>query len=151
MMLEPAFRPMVEADVESVLNIEFAAFSHPWSRGIFIDCVKSGYECWLMFLGDQQVGHGVLSAAGDECHLLNLTVKPESQSNGLGGKLLAHLMQQGKERGAETAFLEVRESNQVAIRLYERYGFNEIGRRRGYYPSVGGREDALVMAYLLLD
>ena len=64
-MVEPVFRPMVEADVESVLSIEFAAFSHPWTRGIFLDCVKSGYECWLMFLGDQQVGHGVLSAAGD--------------------------------------------------------------------------------------
>ena len=150
-MDEPVFRPMTEADVESVLNIEFAAFSHPWTRGIFLDCIKSGYECWLMFLGGQQVGHGVLSAAGDECHLLNLTVKPESQSNGLGGKLLDHLMLHGKKRGAETAFLEVRESNHPAIRLYERSGFNEIGRRRDYYPAVGGREDALVMAYTLLD
>ncbi|MFA5679228.1 MAG: ribosomal protein S18-alanine N-acetyltransferase [Pseudomonas sp.] len=150
-MIEPAFRPMTEADVEAVLNVEFAAFSHPWTRGIFLDCVKSGYECWLMYLGDQQVGHGVLSVAGDEAHLLNLTVKPESQSNGLGGKLLAHLIERAGNRGAETVFLEVRESNRPALRLYERFGFNEIGRRRGYYPAVGGREDALVMAYLLLD
>ena len=150
-MIAPHFCRMADADVESVLSIEFAAFSHPWTRGIFLDCIQSGYECWLMFLGDQQVGHGVLSAAGDECHLLNLTVKPQSQSNGLGGKLLEHLMLQGRERGAETAFLEVRESNHPAIRLYERYGFNEIGRRRDYYPAVGGREDALVMAYTLLD
>src|SRR5690554_1205879 len=98
-MGEPTFRPMTEADVEAVLKIEFSAFSHPWTRGIFLDCIKSGYECWLMFLGDQQVGHGVLSAAGDECHLLNLTVKPESQSNGLGGKLLDHLLLQGRQRG----------------------------------------------------
>ena len=150
-MIEPSFRPMTEVDVEAVLNIEFAAFSHPWTRGIFLDCVKSGHECWLMYLGNQQVGHGVLSAAGDESHLLNLTVKPESQSNGLGGRLLAHLMARAHDRGAETAFLEVRESNHPAIRLYERFGFNEIGRRRGYYPAVGGREDALVMAYSLLD
>ena len=150
-MTEPVFQPMKETDVESVLKIEFAAFSHPWTRGIFLDCVQSGYECWLMYLGDQQVGHGVLSAAGDEAHLLNLTVKPESQSNGLGGKLLDHLLQRGKDKGAETVFLEVRESNHAAIHLYERTGFNEIGRRRGYYPAVGGREDALVMAYSLLD
>ena len=150
-MSDPHFRRMTDADVEAVLSIEFAAFSHPWTRGIFLDCIKSGYECWLMFLGDQQVGHGVLSAAGDECHLLNLTVKPQSQSNGLGGKLLEHLMLQGSERGAETAFLEVRESNHPAVRLYERFGFNEIGRRRDYYPAVGGREDALVMAYTLID
>lgn len=150
-MTEPLFRPMTEADVESVLQIEFAAFSHPWTRGIFLDCIKSGYECWLMYVGDQQVGHGVLSAAGDESHLLNLTVKPESQCRGLGGKLLEQLMGQGKARGAETTFLEVRESNHPAIHLYERYGFNEIGRRRDYYPAVGGREDALVMACTLLD
>lgn len=150
-MSEPVFRPMVEEDVEAVLKVEFAAFSHPWTRGIFLDCVKSGYECWMMYLGNQQVGHGVLSAAGDEAHLLNLTVKPESQSNGLGGKLLEHLLERARSRGAETVFLEVRESNHPAIRLYDRCGFNEIGRRRDYYPAVGGREDALVMACLLLD
>lgn len=150
-MSEPVFRSMVEEDVEAVLKVEFAAFSHPWTRGIFLDCVKSGYECWMMYLGNQQVGHGVLSAAGDEAHLLNLTVKPESQSNGLGGKLLEHLLERARSRGAETVFLEVRESNHPAIRLYDRCGFNEIGRRRDYYPAVGGREDALVMACLLLD
>ncbi|MCG9958445.1 ribosomal-protein-alanine N-acetyltransferase, partial [Pseudomonas aeruginosa] len=52
---------------------------------------------------------------------------------------------------ARECFLEVRASNQAAYRLYERYGFNEIGRRRDYYPAVGGREDALVMACTLLD
>ena len=150
-MSAPVFRLMVEEDVEAVLKVEFAAFSHPWTRGIFLDCVKSGYECWMMYLGNQQVGHGVLSAAGDEAHLLNLTVKPESQSNGLGGKLLEHLLERARSRGAETVFLEVRESNHPAIRLYDRCGFNEIGRRRDYYPAVGGREDALVMACLLLD
>src|SRR5690606_8814317 len=142
-MVEPTFRPMTEADVEAVLKIEFSAFSHPWTRGIFLDCIKSGYECWLMFLGDQQVGHGVLSAAGDECHLLNLTVKPESQSNGLGGKPLDQLLVPGRGGGAETAVLEVGESNQPAVRLDVPTGLNEVGRRRGYYPAVGGREDAL--------
>ncbi|AQZ93556.1 ribosomal protein S18-alanine N-acetyltransferase [Halopseudomonas phragmitis] len=145
------FRPMTEADIDAVLKVEFAAFSHPWTRGIFLDCLKSGYECWLMFAGDQQVGHGVLMTAGDESHLLNITVKPENQGNGLGLQLLEHLMQQARARQAEVAFLEVRESNQSAFRLYERFGFNEIGRRKGYYPAVGGREDALVMAYSLLD
>ena len=53
--------------------------------------------------------------------------------------------------GAEVTFLEVRASNHTASRLYERFGFNEIGRRPNYYPAVGGREDALVMAYSLVD
>ncbi|MOA53014.1 ribosomal-protein-alanine N-acetyltransferase [compost metagenome] len=78
-------------------------------------------------------------------------MKPESQGRGLGLRLLEHLMQRAGELKAAECFLEVRESNQSAYRLYERYGFNEIGRRRGYYPAVGGREDALVMACTLVD
>jgi len=150
-MGELSFRPMTEDDVEAVLKIEYCAYSHPWTRGIFLDCVRSGYECWLLFKGAQQVGHGVLSAAAGESHVLNLTVKPESQGLGFGRALLEHLLLRARERQAEVAFLEVRQSNANAIRLYENYGFNEIGRRRGYYPAVAGREDALVMAYSLLD
>ncbi len=145
------FRPMLESDVDAVLKVEYAAFSHPWTRGIFLDCIRSGYECWLMFLGDQQVGHGVLTAAAGESHVLNITVKPENQGNGLGGILLAHLVERARQREAEVTFLEVRESNHAANHLYERFGFNEIGRRKNYYPAVGGREDALVMAYSLID
>jgi len=145
-----SFRPMTEADLESVLKIEYAAFSHPWTRGIFLDGIKS-YDCWLMFEGEQQVGHGVINVIIDEAHLLNITVKPESQGRGLGLCLLEHLMRRAQELKAGECFLEVRASNQSAYRLYERYGFNEIGRRRDYYPAVGGREDALVMACTLLD
>lgn len=145
-----SFRPMTEADLDAVLKIEYAAFSHPWTRGIFTDGLKS-YDCWLMFEGTQQVGHGVIQIILDEAHLLNITVKPESQGRGLGLRLLEHLMARAGELGARECFLEVRETNQSAYRLYERFGFNEIGRRRGYYPAVGGREDALVMACTLLD
>ncbi|MFV3303658.1 ribosomal protein S18-alanine N-acetyltransferase [Pseudomonas sp. NY15181] len=145
-----SFRPMTEADLDAVLKIEYAAFSHPWTRGIFADGLKS-YECWVMFEGTQQVGHGVIQLILDEAHLLNITVKPESQGRGLGLTLLEHLMKRAHERGAVECFLEVRESNQPAYRLYERYGFNEVGRRRGYYPAVGGREDALVMACTLVE
>lgn len=144
------FRPMTEADLNAVLKIEYAAFSHPWTRGIFLDGLKS-YNCWVMFEGEQQVGHGVINVILDEAHLLNITVKPESQGKGLGYQLLDHLMKQARLADATECFLEVRESNQAAYRLYERYGFNEIGRRRDYYPAAGGREDALVMACTLLD
>lgn len=145
-----SFRPMSEVDIEQVLKIEYAAYSHPWTRGIFLDGLQS-YDCWLMFEGSQQVGHGVIQLILDEAHLLNITVKPESQGNGLGLRLLEHLMQRATALGARECFLEVRDSNRSAYRLYERYGFNEIGRRRDYYPAVGGREDALVMACTLFD
>jgi len=145
-----SFRPMTAADLEAVLKIEYAAFSHPWTRGVFTDALTA-YECWVMFEGTQQVGHGVINLILDEAHLLNITVKPQSQGRGLGLRLLEHLMARAWERGGKECFLEVRASNGPAYRLYERYGFNEIGRRRGYYPSADGREDALVMACTLLE
>jgi ribosomal-protein-alanine N-acetyltransferase len=144
------FRRMTEADLDAVLKIEYAAFSHPWTRGIFLDGLKS-YEIWLMFEGNQQVGHGVINLIIDEAHLLNITVKPESQGRGLGLLLLDKLMKRAYELNGRECFLELRASNQSAYRLYERYGFNEVGRRRDYYPAVGGREDALVMACTLVD
>jgi ribosomal-protein-alanine N-acetyltransferase len=144
------FRRMTEADLDAVLKIEYAAFSHPWTRGIFTDALKS-YEVWLMFEGSQQVGHGVINVIIDEAHLLNITVKPESQGRGLGLLLLEKLMKRAYELNGRECFLELRDSNRSAYRLYERYGFNEIGRRRDYYPAVGGREDALVMACTLFE
>jgi ribosomal-protein-alanine N-acetyltransferase len=144
------FRPMTEADLDAVLKIEYAAFSHPWTRGIFLDGLKS-YEIWLMFEGGQQVGHGVVQVIIDEAHLLNITVKPESQGRGLGLRLLEHLMSRAYQLNARECFLELRDSNRAAYRLYERFGFNEIGRRRDYYPVAGGREDALVMACTLFE
>ncbi|MEE1922535.1 ribosomal protein S18-alanine N-acetyltransferase [Pseudomonas sp. 148P] len=145
-----SFRRMTEADLDAVLKIEYAAFSHPWTRGIFLDGLKS-YEIWLMFEGQQQVGHGVIQVIIDEAHLLNITVKPESQGRGLGLSLLEELMKRAYALNARECFLEVRASNQSAYRLYERYGFNEVGRRRDYYPVAGGREDALVMACTLVE
>jgi ribosomal-protein-alanine N-acetyltransferase len=145
-----SFRRMTEADLNTVLKIEYQAFSHPWTRGIFTDALRS-YDCWVMTAGKQQVGHGVINVILDEAHLLNITIKPESQGRGLGLRLLEHLLQEARKAKANECFLEVRASNQSAYRLYERYGFNEIGRRRDYYPAVGGREDALVMACTLLD
>ncbi len=145
-----SFRRMTMDDLEAVLKVEYAAFSHPWTRGIFTDAIGS-YQCWLMFDGSQQVGHGVIQLILDEAHLLNITVKPESQGSGLGLRLLTHLMEEARRQGGNECFLEVRESNASAYRLYERFGFNEVGRRRNYYPIAGGREDAIIMACPLFD
>lgn len=145
-----SFRPMDAADLDAVMAIENAAFSHPWTRNLYADGLRT-YDCWVMFDGAQQVGHGVIQVIIDEAHLLNITVQPQSQGKGLGLLLLEHLMSRALELKAGECFLEVRASNLVAYRLYERYGFNEIGRRRDYYPAAGGREDALVMACTLIE
>jgi ribosomal-protein-alanine N-acetyltransferase len=144
------FRPMTEADLDTVVRIESAAFSHPWSRALFADGLQS-YHCWVMCLDGEQIGHGVIQIILDEAHLLNITVAPKHQGRGLGRALLEYLMQRARALKANECFLELRASNAPAYGLYESYGFNEIGRRRDYYPAPGGREDALVMACTLLD
>ena len=149
-MSQVTFRPMVEADLYAVVAIEPAAFSHPWTRKMFQEGLSS-YQCWVMCADGVQIGHGVIQLILDEAHLLNITVRPQSQGQGYGLQLLEHLMAEAGRQGGRECFLEVRASNQSAYRLYERFGFNEIGRRRDYYPAANGREDALVMACTLLD
>jgi ribosomal-protein-alanine N-acetyltransferase len=137
---------MRDADLADVLAVETAAYPFPWTASIFRDCLRVGYCCWVCVFKHRIVGHGVMSVAAGEAHVLNLCVKPEYQGNGLGKRLLSHLLSLAARHGADTAFLEVRRSNSAALALYSALGFNEIGVRRGYYPSKGGREDALVLA-----
>ena len=143
-------RPMEEGDVPAVLAVERAGYPHPWTEGIFRDCLRAGYCCWVLELEDRMVGHGVLSVAVGEAHILNVCVHPDWQGRGLGRRILERMLRLAREHEADTAFLEVRVSNTVAQRLYESAGFNEIGLRRGYYPSDNGREDAVVYAKALL-
>ncbi len=139
-------RPMSEEDVEAVMEVEQAAYPYPWTAGIFRDCLRVGYCCWVCLQDEVLIGHGVISVAAGECHILNVCVHPEWQGHGLGRKMLRHLLNLGRRHQADTAFLEVRASNVRAIRLYNIEGFNEVARRRGYYPGNKGGEDALVFA-----
>lgn len=138
-------RPMEYQDLPAVLHNERAAYSHPWTEGIFRNCLASAYENWVMEQDGKPCGHTILSFTLDESHLLNICVAPEFQGGGLGRRLLDFAIARAIDRGASGMFLEVRESNTAAIQLYESTGFREIGRRRGYYPAHRGREDALVM------
>jgi ribosomal-protein-alanine N-acetyltransferase len=142
-------RPMRDDDLASVHAVELAAYPHPWTEGIFRDCLRVGYCCWVTSIGETVVGHGVMSVAAGECHLLNLCVHPKWQRCGVGRKLLRRLLGIARRRNADTAFLEVRVTNHSAIRLYQSEGFCEVGVRRGYYPCSKGREDALVFALAL--
>ncbi len=143
-------RAMHADDIGDVVAVEHSAYTHPWSEGIMRDCMRVGYSCWVCLLEELVVGHAVMSVAVGEAHLLNICVGPEWQGRGLGRRLLRRMFRVAGERNADTLFLEVRESNTGARALYESEGFVEIGQRRGYYPSGGGREDALVYAKSLI-
>ena len=146
------FRPMTDMDLDEVLEIENVIYNFPWSQVIFHDCLRVGYCCWVMEnkCGDIE-GYGVMSVASGECHILNLCVQPQAQGIGLGGRLLEYLLDVARMHGADTAFLEVRPSNEIAKNLYLNSGFNEVGMRRDYYPARDGREDAIIMAYSLRE
>jgi [ribosomal protein S18]-alanine N-acetyltransferase len=142
----PGWRPMRGEDLESVLEVERLAYDYPWTPGNFRDCLTAGYCCWLSPQGGEVAGYGVMSVAVQEAHILNLCVHPRRQGGGLGRWMLGRLLELAREHHAETAFLEVRVSNQAALRLYRALGFNEIGLRKNYYPAGAGREDALMLA-----
>ena len=148
---EPAldFRPMQEEDLADVIEIERRSYPHPWTEMIFSDCMKAGYSCWVCGRRGVIEGYGVLSVAAGESHLLNLCIRPESQQQGLGRKLLTQLIAIARRHTAEVIFLEVRPSNKAACALYMKEDFNELGTRRDYYPDGDGREDALILARTL--
>jgi ribosomal-protein-alanine N-acetyltransferase len=138
-------RKMQQADVESVMAIEQDIVDFPWTYSIFSDCIKVGYGCWVLEDEEEIVGYGLLSVAATEGHILNLIVKSGRQHQGLGRRLLMHLIEQAKILNATSVFLEVRRSNTIAYDLYIKTGFIVIGERKDYYPAFDGREDALVL------
>ena len=146
-----SLRALRESDLNAVMAIELRGYPFPWTRGIFIDCLRAGYPGLAMERDGLLVGYGVLSIAADEAHVLNICIDPLAQSRGLGRQLLRALVQLAADRGAQRVFLEVRPSNTPALALYHSEGFNEIGRRPRYYPAKDGREDAIVMAIELID
>ncbi len=139
-------RTMRNSDLDLVVQNEAAAYAHPWTKRIFIDCLRAGYQCWVLANKQQIVAHGVMSVAIGECHLLTLCVNPEYQRLGHGRKLFMLLLDRATKMDARECFLEVRASNEGAIQLYRSLGFTQIGERKNYYPGIEGREDALILS-----
>ena len=140
-------RPMALTDIDEVLVVEHSAYEFPWTRGNFVDSIAAGHTTQLLRHGDGALcAYSVAMAGVQEMHLLNLTVAPAWQHRGLARGLLDVLVRDSRDSGALWLWLEVRESNQRAREVYRRYGFAQIGLRRGYYPAAAGqREDACVM------
>jgi ribosomal-protein-alanine N-acetyltransferase len=143
------FRPMVESDIDAIMEIEPHIYSHPWSRGNFSDSLVSGYSAWVLLDGAEIIGYALMMMVLDEAHLLNLSIAKAYQKQGLGRLLLEHMIAIARRQNAANMFLEVRPSNISAIALYENIGFNEMAIRRGYYPAHNGREDAVLMGLAL--
>ena len=144
------FAPMSAADLDEIAAVEARIYPFPWTRGNFHDALRAGYSSWVLRDGHGElIAYAVMMLALDEAHLLNLSVDESRQREGIGWRTLEWMAEVGRGHGARTMLLEVRPSNEPALRMYQRYGFERIGTRRGYYPAPHGREDAIVMRIAL--
>ncbi|WP_416758989.1 ribosomal protein S18-alanine N-acetyltransferase [Roseateles sp. So40a] len=147
-----SLQPLRAVDLDEVMAIESVAYSHPWTRGNFIDSMAAGYAAFVM--RDEQArlcAYFLAMQVIDEMHLLNLTVLPEREGQGLARRMLDALALLARARGCHQVWLEVREGNLRARKLYDRYGFAQSGLRRGYYPGTDGRENAVLMTLRLTE
>ena len=139
-------RPMKLDDLDTIMSLEKKLYPFPWTRQIFQDCIRVGYTCRVCEIDKQIVGYSVMSLGASEAHVLNISIASEFQGQGLGRQLLLYMLELAHGRHTDTVFLEVRPSNQVALHLYEKVGFVQIGTRKDYYPARNGREDAIILA-----
>jgi ribosomal-protein-alanine N-acetyltransferase len=145
----PRLAMMLDEDLDEVLAIESAIYTHPWTKGNFSDSLRAGYDCRTWRVERELVGYFILMVVAGEAHLLNLSIAARHQRSGHGRALLREAVALARRRGARSLFLEVRPSNLGAQALYTRFGFRRIAVRRGYYPAHSGREDALVFTLAL--
>jgi [ribosomal protein S18]-alanine N-acetyltransferase len=145
-------RAMTAQDLDVVVTLEQTVYGFPWSRGNFSDSLASGYHAQVLRDDSGALAGYIVAQPGvAESHLLNVTVAPPLQRQGLGLLMLDDLVACSRQRGDHALWLEVRLSNARARAVYERYGFVDVGLRRGYYPAAASkREDAAVLRLALV-
>ncbi|EGQ7797485.1 ribosomal protein S18-alanine N-acetyltransferase [Vibrio parahaemolyticus] len=145
--------PMCSEHVEQVWQIEQQAHSHPWAESLVSDLSSRGACHHVMVEDGSVVGYFYAQNIVGEVTLLNIAVAPALQGKGYGQKLLDAFLNHCEQAKADSAWLEVRESNHPAIHIYEQAGFNEVDRRYDYYPAKtgNGKEDAIIMSYLFFN
>ncbi len=135
-------RSMTVADIGAVLEIEAKAYQSPWTAAMFGEELATESRRYLVIEDDGMIrGYGGLMLVGEEAHVITLAVDPAHHGRGHGSHLLRELFAVAATGGARHLTLEVRASNHPARGLYQRFGFQEVGVRKGYY----GNEDAVIM------
>lgn len=136
--------------IPRVLEIENRTNGAPWSERAFQNELTHSDRIFLVAIsGGSIVGYGGVWLVIDEAHVTTLAVAEELRRQGIGGKLMIELLEKSKESGMVCSTLEVRAGNDPAIKLYEKLGYKQIARRKGYYPD--NKEDAIVMWLYDLD
>jgi ribosomal-protein-alanine N-acetyltransferase len=140
----PAISVMTVEDIDEVLEIERASFTTPWSETSFFNEIKNPRSISKVARrGGRIVGYLCASRIIDEGHILTFAVHPDFRMIGIASALIRDILEQLKGEGCRFVFLEVRASNSRARRMYERFGFRELGVRKDYYLTPV--EDGIVM------
>ena len=133
-------------DLPTILEIEQAAHFHPWPESVLRRYLSKENTCWVLEDKQKIVAYAVNTLIVGEAELLMIAVAPKQQGRGYGRQLMTAIYQYLQSQQAEQWFLDVRESNEKAINLYESMGFSQAGVRTNYYTSAKGDEDALLYA-----
>lgn len=137
-------RDMTVDDLEKIVEIENETFSMPWSKEGFVKALEMKNNKYIVFEEHGEIlGYCGYYGVVDEAEITVVCVKDTARKRGIAKIMLSELFIKAKERGIERIILEVRVSNEPAIRLYERMGFNNLGVRRDFYENP--REDAYIM------
>ncbi len=138
-------RAATRRDLPRILAIERASYPTPWPRESFLfELSQPQGRNFVACCGAQVVGYVFAWLVAEELKINNIAVAPAHRGCGIGSTLLDHVLRLARQEGCEEATLEVRPSNIPARRLYAKFGFREVGLRRGYYRDTG--EDAILMA-----
>ena len=141
-------REMNVTDIPAIVEIENSCFTHPWSEKSITESFENPSNVFYVaeFMGNV-VGYIGLSIMADEGYILNVAVLENSRQKGIGKSLLEKIIQLSQNRKLQFVTLEVRISNVVAISLYEKLGFEKVGKRKEYYNNP--KEDALLLTKYL--
>ena len=138
-------RRMTLEDVDAVYEIELDAHIAPWSRKIIHDCVAAGYGCYVFVKRKKVRGFIISRTKTGVCHLLNLCIARSSQGKGIGEAMLVYFAELMKPHCLKMT-LEVRPTNEIALKLYKKHGFYQASIKEGYYSDPDGLvQDALVL------
>lgn len=142
------FRHMQEGDIPAVAAIERAVFSRPWTEQSFAQALQQDTLFVVVLKDNTVIGYCGMYCSFEEGEITNVAVMPREQGQGVGRQMMGYFLGQAQDRGISRIFLEVRTSNENAIRLYEGLGFRNCGVRRNFYELP--REDGMVMVLVTI-
>lgn len=141
-------RKMIPRDIDSIMQIENEAFSMPWSKESYLAEMKNQFASYLVCdVAGTIAGYGGIWTVFEEAHITNVAVNAEFRRQGIGSAIMTELENRAREKKARRIMLEVRPSNEPALKTYKKLGYLPANVRNEYYSDNG--EDALIMIKLL--